>query len=107
VKVSARADEDRVVVSFALVHYRTYLNALVQLDRAQEAFDRELFTAAQPRLYELRDQLDDAKARVASLFTENLRLDEAERLYGHLGGSIVQAKANRGDFARLDREEDL
>lgn len=101
-KVSARADEDRVVVSFALVHYRTYLNALVQLDRAQETFDRGLFTEEQPRLRELRSLLDEAKARVASLFTETLRLDEAERLYGHLGGSIVQAKVNAGHFNRGD-----
>lgn len=53
----------------------------------------------------LRKKSDEAKAEVQRLLTESLSIEDAEVLYGYLGGAIVHAKVWRGDFSRLDREE--
>lgn len=104
---TARPTGETVIVSHRRHHDpEHYLKPLLRLQRAKAERDAVVGIVTRRELQPYQDAVVQAEAAVDLLFQEELLIDEAERLYGHLGASIVQAKVFRGDFNRRDGEDD-
>ena len=105
---TARHELDRVLVSLPAdwVRQSDLIRALDDARSARLELDGVIgqarFTNAviQP----LRKKSDEAQAEVQRLLTESLSIEDAEVLYGYLGGAIVHAKVWRGDFNKGDQD---
>jgi hypothetical protein len=102
---TARPDGEAVIVNVRRhPDIERYVIPFARLQSAKQARDAVIGTVTRAQLQPYQDAVVEAEAAVDLLFQEELLIDEAERLYGHLGASIVQAKVFRGDFNRGDDE---
>lgn len=98
----ARENDGKVRLRWFLEDPVVYVKPFVLWDEALQEYDAHRTDLGTAQLAPYAEALEAAEVDVEDLFTLDLDVEHAEKIYAGLGRAILQAKISRGDFIYSD-----